>query len=412
MTTHRLTILADDLTGAADTGAPFAAAGFRTSVVLAGQTPGETADVLIVNTNSRGLPADTAAQTTYQAIHHWVTSEPHPTTGWVYKKIDSALRGHPRAEIEAAMAALGVRKVLVAPALPHQGRTTIHGRQHLDGRPLEETSFGQLGVGSDLITLFDPHHTGQAIALPLETVRQGPLAIGQVLDRIEEGIIIADAETSTDLDHLAQAIVSSNLRLLGGTAGLARSLAEVLPGPRDHQPRSVPRSATGGILVIAGSRDQATARQVSHLRKQGLPIVTLATHHLDDPKRLQAEVIAPLAETLRNGSPAVLTTVGLRAPAHGAAEIRALLATIAANLACTQAIGGLVLTGGDVAMGVLDRLGITHIDLGAEVRPAMPWGIAHLPGGSTLPVATKAGSFGTDDALLACLLLLEGNPST
>ncbi len=406
---RRLTILADDLTGAADTGAPFAAAGFRTSVILAQQPPAEISEVLVINTNSRGLPADVAAHATRDAIHHLVASESGNSTGWVYKKIDSALRGHPRAEVEAAMDALGVQKVLVAPALPQQGRTTIRSRQHLHGLPLEETSFGPLGIDSNLLNVFDPHHTDQAISLPLETIRQGTDAIGRFLASISEGIIIADAETSTDLDALAQAIVSSDLKLIAGTAGLARSLAEVLPGPRDRAPLPVPQSATGGILVIAGSRDTATARQVDHLYEHGTPIVALATHHLDDPAMLQAEVITPLTDMLEPGDSVVLTTVGLHSPGHGAAEIRSHLASITAKLAGRHAVGGLVLTGGDVAMGVLEKLGVTHIDLGGEVSPAMPWGIAHLPNGTSIPIATKAGSFGTENALLACLLLLEGN---
>ena len=401
---HRLTILADDLTGAADTGAPFAAAGFRTAVVLADQASTPATEIIVVNTNSRGVPAATAAQATHDAIQQWAPTGSR--LGWVYKKIDSALRGHPRAEVEAAMTACGVRKVLVAPALPQQGRTTVGGRQHLDGLPLEETDFGALGVESDLLAIFDPHHTGEAIALPLAIVRQGPSAIASFVASIEAGVIIADAETSPDLDALAQAIVQSGPGLIAGTAGLAHALAAVLPGSLQREPLRVPPPSAGGILVIAGSRDAATARQVDHLRAHGTPIVSLATHHLDDPAMLRTEVVTPLADMVASGSAAVLTTVGLASPAHGAADIRNQLAAIASALVTTGSISGLVLTGGDVAMGVLANLGVTHIELGGEVRPAMPWGIGNLSDGHRVPLATKAGSFGDADALLACLAFL------
>ena len=60
------------------------------------------------------------------------------------------------------------------------------------------------------------------------------------------------------------------------------------------------------------------------------------------------------------------------------------------------------MTGGDVAAGVLRRLSATALHLGGEIRPALPWGVVELANGTSLPVATKAGSFGEKDALQAC----------
>lgn len=399
-TTRRLTIIADDLTGAADTAAPFALAGLATAIVLDPEAS-PAAEVLVVTTNSRDLPEEAAVQATRHALHRWVTSEP----GWVYRKIDSALRGHLRAEVETTMQVLGLGKALVAPALPHQGRTTINGRQHLNGAPLEETSFGALGVESNLFAIFDPDRTGRATSLPLQTVRQGPASIRRVLDSQSTGIIIADAETTTDLDNLAAAIVSSDLKLLAGTAGLARSLATTLANSsRTANLRPAP---DGAILVVAGSREAATASQVDYLRANGVPVTHLTTDHLESPALMQAEIITPLTNLLAAGTSVALTTVGLQSAHHQPATIRQQLAAIVTTLHEIRPLGGLVLTGGDVAIGILQALRVTHIDLGGEVQPAIPWGVAHLPDGTPIPVATKAGSFGHEDALSACLHHLD-----
>ncbi|HYI24652.1 MAG TPA: four-carbon acid sugar kinase family protein, partial [Thermomicrobiales bacterium] len=276
----RLTIIADDLTGAADTGAPFAMAGFTTTIPFGIDHPSET-DVLVINTHSRGLSGSEAAAANRTAVQTWVSPVGDGSRGWVYKKIDSALRGHPAAELVAVMEAMGTHKALVAPALPAEGRTTVGGRQLLDGIPLEDTTFGAMGVTSDLVAVFDPRARGHTISLDLATVRRGPDAIGQFLKKVDHGVIIADAETEDDLAALAQALASSDLALLAGTAGLARHLARVLPGTRTHAPIR-PTSLPGqGILIIAGSRDQVTANQVDHLREHGVPIVSLAAHHLD-----------------------------------------------------------------------------------------------------------------------------------
>jgi uncharacterized protein YgbK (DUF1537 family) len=403
--TPRLTIIADDLTGAADTGAPFALAGFTTTIVFGTTVPRDT-DVLVVNTNSRGLSGSDAAEANRTAVQRWVSPEGDSARGWVYKKIDSALRGHPAAELAAVMDAMGTSRALVAPALPAEGRSTVGGRQFLDGIPLEDTPFGAQGVTSDLIGLFTPHAQGKTVPLDLATVRQGSMAIAEFLNGIERGVVIADAETNDDLAALAQAIALSGVSLLAGTAGLARQVAGALDGAGGESPLR-PASAPGqGTLIVAGSRDQVTANQVDHLREHGIPIVTLAAHHLDG-HLLEAEVLVPLAERLEGGESVVLTTVGLHSPMHGPGKVRGRLATIVATPAIRSNLGGLVLTGGDVAMGILQELTITELRLGGEVRPALPWTVGHFAAGSSLPVVTKAGSFGEADALLACLDLLR-----
>ena len=63
----QLVIVADDLTGAADTGACFASAGFATVVPLSG-TPIPDADVVALSTDSRDMSASDAARAVSAAI--------------------------------------------------------------------------------------------------------------------------------------------------------------------------------------------------------------------------------------------------------------------------------------------------------------------------------------------------------
>jgi uncharacterized protein YgbK (DUF1537 family) len=60
-------------------------------------------------------------------------------------------------------------------------------------------------------------------------------------------------------------------------------------------------------------------------------------------------------------------------------------------------------TGGDVAAAVCAALGATALWLSGEISSGIPWG--RLEGGSLhgSPVASKAGSFGNDNALLSCI---------
>jgi uncharacterized protein YgbK (DUF1537 family) len=75
------------------------------------------------------------------------------------------------------------------------------------------------------------------------------------------------------------------------------------------------------------------------------------------------------------------------------------LAAIVTAPEVVEQIGGLSLTGGDVAMAVCHALGAEAIWLRSEIVAGQPWGV--LAGGMRpgLPIATKAGSFGDANAL-------------
>ena len=97
-------VIADDLTGACDTGAVFARRGLRVVVQLAagGAPVLQDGDVLVVSTDSRYLSEDQAAQAVLTAVPTAVLSAARPNCQ-IYKKVDSTLRGHPGAELRAVM---------------------------------------------------------------------------------------------------------------------------------------------------------------------------------------------------------------------------------------------------------------------------------------------------------------------
>ncbi|ECE6833897.1 four-carbon acid sugar kinase family protein, partial [Salmonella enterica] len=88
----KMIVIADDFTGSNDTGVQLAKKGARTEVMLsASQKPSRRADVLVINTESRAMPADQAASAVYAALSPWCETSPAPL---VYKKIDSTFRGN------------------------------------------------------------------------------------------------------------------------------------------------------------------------------------------------------------------------------------------------------------------------------------------------------------------------------
>jgi hypothetical protein len=124
-----IAIIADDLTGALDSAAPFAARGRRVAAALDPDALDEAlgivgaATVVAVNTLTRHLDAAAAAAVAQGAAARCVAAGAR----LVLKKIDSRMRGNVGAESSAVARALGAGGLVVAPAVPAQGRIVAGG---------------------------------------------------------------------------------------------------------------------------------------------------------------------------------------------------------------------------------------------------------------------------------------------
>jgi uncharacterized protein YgbK (DUF1537 family) len=358
-------IQADDLTGACDTGAAFAARGLETLVLLPGAPgPATPPEVLVLDTESRRMaPAEARAATRAAAGRLTAAG-----ARLVYKKVDSTLRGPVAAEIRGVLEGSGRGAVLLAPAFPAQARTVVDGLVRVGGRLASETAIADdptfPATGASVVALLGlegPHPVGP---LPLATLRAGADVVAARLDRWLEaaaGSLVADAETDADLAVLADEVTARPV-LLAGSAGLAAALARRLP-----QGSAAPGPGLAGpLLAVAGSAHPATHAQVERLR--GHPTARLLAPPRD-PAADRDAVLAGLAEAAR--------------------------AALAAG-----GVGTLLLTGGETALAVCRAIGATGIRLLGEVEPGLAWGA--LAGGAWagLPVVTKAGGFGDPETLV------------
>src|SRR5262249_38038623 len=125
-----LTILADDLTGACDTGALFA----RRAAVPVTVWPAEPSSgaVRVIDTESRTLDGMSAADRVRRA------AATAPADRY-FKKIDSTFRGRITAEVGATIHATGSAGALLCPAFPAQRRTVRDRLLLVSGTPVTET---------------------------------------------------------------------------------------------------------------------------------------------------------------------------------------------------------------------------------------------------------------------------------
>ena len=77
------------------------------------------------------------------------------------------------------------------------------------------------------------------------------------------------------------------------------------------------------------------------------------------------------------------------------------------DLLVTTPVSGLVLVGGETAAAVFRALQASGLALVGEIQPGLPFGRLLDGPFAGLPIATKAGGFGAETALLECLQFLH-----
>ncbi|WNK66365.1 four-carbon acid sugar kinase family protein [Pantoea agglomerans] len=407
-------VIADDFTGANDAGSGLAQAGARVHVLFGTKAPlpDDAADVLVISTDSRAVSASQAAERVAQVVQHFAAQLQQ---GWLFKKIDSTLRGNVGAETAAALHASGKRLALVAPAVPRLGRTTREGKVWVNQRLLTDTEFA-----SDPKTpILSPRVLDQmqidGTEIDLPTLRS---------DRLDaelaaaHGVVVVDAENEADLARLITAAARlAEKPLLVGAAGLSDALGAAL-SVRPSRP----------VLAVVGSMSSSAQQQIATLLKQrAVEIVDVDIRQLfQQPAWPDRDRWIQQAETaLRAGRHTVIRTcqhesqrhdIGHLSQQHSVTRqqlgeaISQLLGEITHSLCRTQLPHALYLSGGDVAIAVAQALGASGFKIQGLVAGCVPHGVL-LNSEFTLPVMTKAGGFGDENTLVAAIGFIEEKSS-
>src|SRR6266849_3339828 len=213
-------LIADDLTGACDTGVQFARHGFSSEVwVDPSHAVNQAAEVVAFNTGSRGDEI-TAARVKIRRIAD-LCSDIKPRI--LFRKIDSTLRGNVGQEVAATMRCFRRDCAIVAPAFPAMGRTVRNGiLEWKDCSGAGSVDIGELlqqqGIPSQRILKTGVSTQDAASEALLGNMNANP------------GIfIVTDCTEQKDLGILVSSAYHLRQRLLWvGAAGLGMALARKL----------------------------------------------------------------------------------------------------------------------------------------------------------------------------------------
>lgn len=276
----KLLIIADDFTGALDTGVQFAARGARTCVVTDPaydfSQAGAEIQVLVLDAETRHLAPEAA----YGVVRRAAADALGAGFTHIYKKTDSALRGNVGAELTAVLDAAGAESLAFLPALPKMDRITRRGIHYIDGVPAAESVFGR-----------DPFEPVRESSVAKIIAAQSEVTV--TVHGLEEtaaagrpGIQVYDAESDSDLLRIGRQLGREGLRLCAGCAGFAAALAEILDlrGTPPVLPDLVP-----ALFVACGSVNPVTLRQMAVAEAHGFPHIHLSPVQKLEPSWLDTE---------------------------------------------------------------------------------------------------------------------------
>jgi D-threonate/D-erythronate kinase len=315
---------------------------------------------VVINTESRAVTEDESRRAVLDVLRRF------PPEVIVAKRFDTTLRGHLGIELAAVLEARPQACAVVVPSYPASGRLCIGGYQLMHGVPIERTE-----VADDprwpLTDSYVPAYfavAGPVTHISLSDVNAGQHNVEGLLQNaaVPGAVVVVDAFSDGDIAMIARATLSVQTEIV--FAGPGVFLGSAL-GMRY-------RATSHHVVVVAnGSTTRQTREQVTALeQKYSVRYLDLSLEGI--AAGTSGREVADFLSTwdVQNTDVLVVRPVQERAerslqPRIVAAIAEAIAETIEHGL---PGIAGLILSGGETATGVLNRLG-TH-----SIRPEVEFG--------------------------------------
>lgn len=398
----KLLVIADDFTGALDTGVQFAASGAETRVVTNIEydfsRTGREVQVLVLVAETRHVKWEEA----YRMVYGIAKRACESGIPYLYKKTDSALRGNIGSELKAVLDAAGKHTFHFLPAFPRMNRVTRNGIHYIDGSPVHESVFGK-----------DPFEPVTCSYIP--DIMRGEVSVTVVesMDGWERqnGVMVYDASTDEELMSIGSFLKEKGeLGLTAGCAGFAAVLPQLLGLSGKRRERI---SLDKKFLVACGSVNPITVRQLDYAERAGMKRIRLTPEQKLEKDYLESEegnrALEEWTKTALEEECCIFDTndlPGCRAAceyagSHGLSldELRVRIADtlgrVVEHLVRAGVKSTMLLTGGDTLMGFMRHIGCDEIVPVCEMAPGTVLSQVDIDG-RTYSIISKSGGFGEE----------------
>lgn len=418
----KLLILADDFTGALDTGVQFSGKGIRTQVVVSGHwvEPDSDCDVMVIDVETRHVPKEKA----YEIVNDVCQRAVKYGIRCFYKKTDSALRGNVGSELQAAADAVFGKNIVFVPAFPAMRRITVDGVHYIDGIPVKESVFGQDPFEPVMYDRVDEllratGYRGGVIGVSkaerkLQTAEDWKTQASEerrqkAAEAAKQQLFLYDAETDADLDEIAEAVSKkSDIPILAGCAGFAAKLPELMKLPVK---KSGDVKLKENLVFLCGSVNPITKSQIVYGEKMGIPRI-----HLKPEEKLeisywdQPEGLGKIRQLAKDGMQHIIidsndeeghndTMEYAAKKGYSIEDVRVriseTLGYLLKKLIDAGMEGTYLITGGDTLIGFMKAIGVSELEPVNEIRPGCVLTSLNYQDKKHY-VITKSGGFGQE----------------
>lgn len=426
----KLAIIADDLTGANDSGVQLAKYGLATSVFLKVDSESLSRNEAVVfDTDSRANDAE-VAQSKVESVTEFLLAHQFEN---IYKKIDSTMRGNIGAEIIGFHNQLKTDFIFIAAAYPKNERTIINGHHYLKGKLLSETEIADDPVTpvkeSHIPTLLEQQINEKVGLINLDQLHAGKAAILAYIKELKAAgitFVVVDSKVEEDLQLILE-MTKEIPYSIGwvGSAGLANYLPKFLNIEQQQTDLEI-INHDKPILTIVGSTNVNSRKQLQLLLNEenvhGIKMDSYkAVAHPEVKKAEMSRVFSEAKQAAKKGMDVVVYSAGEKEDIVQAREVGqvngfdykqtsyeivVMIAGITSVLIEESLFQGVVMTGGDTAKQVSERWNVTGFRLYDELEIGVP--ISRFIGIDDIYVITKAGGFGTDTVFIKAIKRLRG----
>lgn len=414
----KVIVLADDFTGANDTGVQLAKYGYPTITILEPQKIHDyqyIVDAIVIDTETRTL----TGQEAYRKTRSLTSLLDKYSDSILYKKIDSTLRGNISMELRAMNEILKPELIVFAPAFPKNERTTLKGIHYIKNTPVDKTELSKDPknpvVTSNIKELLEKHLDIPIKHLNLQEVRQD--LNKTIQNHVEKTKILSfDAVNDDDLKKICDNILKLNKKVLWvGSAGLADALIQEVKNKIQGLP----------TLTVAGSVSQITRQQIKKaLQDPSICLVKVDIRRIFSSSGEEITKVAKQClDLIRQGKDVILSSAfdeksideakiiakeNKKSLSEISDHIADTLSKIAFTILDKEYLAGLFLTGGDTAVHVISNLAPEGFRINKELEPGIPE--MTLLGGPfhSTKIVTKAGAFGNEDSILNSIKFMRG----
>jgi len=305
---------------------------------------------------------------------------------WIYKKVDSVLRGHVVAEINIQLKVSGLKRALLIPANPALGRTIKGGHYFLDGEPVHTSSFAadpEFAITSS--DVLDMLHAREA-PVPIHVRKHSEvLAVS--------GILVGEVQENDDLAIWAGlAGHADEPMLLAGASGFFTALLRERRG--QVTVNRTPALSGYPVLLVSGTTFAKNQAFIRGLHAAGEPVSYLPA------SGVEKEISETIVNDLIDGGKAIVAIEGVAFgdPVEAARMLRGRMAQLVSQVLAEAPVQELVIEGGATAYAILEQAGLRAFFPEEELAPgvvrmrierAYPFYVTVKPGSYEWPASMR-----------------------